>query len=88
LIPAQGSNGANYDVGTGPAPQNAFNFHQIVYVDAFPDRIFDPSYGIFGEGGSEDAAKIDWENKSLNQFLDANGVWQVNTPAEDLIYSH
>ena len=42
-MPAQGTGGANYLVGT--LADGGFNFHQVVRVDAYPDRIYDPSYG-------------------------------------------
>ena len=87
LMPAQGSGDNNYTVGTGPAPGNYFRFHQVVYVSQDPGRIYDPSYGTYADGGNietEAAAEADWEDESLVSFMNADGVWEDNTPDIDL----
>ena len=43
-MPAQGSGGANCPDGTKAAGQH-FVFHQVVKVTAYPNLIYDPSYG-------------------------------------------
>jgi hypothetical protein len=70
LMPAQGSGGANYTT-------TDFVFHQVVKVDCYPKRIYDPSYG----GMTEDAVDVElkYEDDNIVGFLNAGGAFTADT---------
>jgi len=81
-IPAQGSGGANYVPGTLPA--GGFNFHQVVRVGLFADRIYDPSFG--GRTTKTDARSVElkYEDENISDFRFGPGNWVANVLGDPL----
>jgi hypothetical protein len=77
-MPAQGSNGANYTYW-GTSTNRPFDFHQVVRVDAYPDKIFDPSYGgpIISSQGA-DSVEIVYEDQNIVK-VKSGTAWPAQT---------
>ena len=82
-VPAQGSGRTNYLVGTTQA--SPFRFHQIVAVNCYPERLYDPSYAYMAQGGVGESAQAVWEDHSLVDVWNG-ATWNAQTVgAEDLL---
>ena len=77
LMPAQGSGGANYTT-------TDFVFHQVVKVDCYPNRIYDPSYG----GMTEDATDVElkYEDDNIVAFLNGAVVTPDTKGVKELVW--
>ncbi len=76
-MPAQGSAGAPYLRGT--LADGGFNFHQVVRITAYPDRIYDPSYGTLTEKTDARAVELKYEDGVITDFLTGTGIWVPDT---------
>jgi hypothetical protein len=78
-MPAQGTGGANYVPGTLAA--GGFNFHQVVRVAAYPDRVYDPSYGTVTIKTDARTVERKFQDMNITNLLDAaTGVWVAEDP--------
>lgn len=72
-MPAQGSGGANYLVGTTQG--TAFTNHMVLRVDGIADTIFDPSYGSKTVKIDARSVELLWEDLYLDSYRDPSGLW-------------
>jgi hypothetical protein len=45
-----------------------FAFHQVVTLDTYPNRMYDPSYGVIVSGTSAADAQLQYQNTRLTEF--------------------
>lgn len=81
-MPAQGSGGANYLVGTLAA--GGFNFHQVLRVALFPDRIYDPSYGGLTTKSDARSVELKYEDENITHFRFGASTWVANVLGDAL----
>ena len=68
----------------GTTTSRPFGFHEVVVISG-DNRVYDPSYGYrTAQASTLDAAKVDYEDHSLNGILDINGGLLLNTSNKDL----
>ncbi len=81
-MPAQGSGGADYVVGT--LADGGFNFHEVVRVTLYANRIYDPSYGVLTIKSDGRSVELKYEDDNVTHFRDGPSNWMANVLGDAL----
>ena len=80
LLPAQGSQGQLYTT-------TDFGFHQVVRIDAYPDSIYDPSYGGLTIKTDNRSVELMWEDDNVVGFLSGQNLIPDRKGVVELIFT-
>ena len=80
LLRAQGSQGQLYTT-------TDFGFHQVVRIDVYEDRIYDPSYGGLTIKTDNRSVQIKWEDSNVVGFLSGPDLIPDRKGVAELIFT-